>query len=92
MAISILIDWNTETKWNPIIIVTRGVHIWRAIRLILVRMLVWLSNMGSVPTITTQSSSGGRVKCLNDWDNMVLISNFKRRGWVKGSSESEGER
>ena len=47
--------------------------------------------MGSVPTTTTQSSSGGRVKCLNDSDKTVLISNFKRRGWVKGSSEGEGE-
>lgn len=28
-----------------------------------------------------------RVKWLSDLDKFVLVSNFERRGWTKGSSE-----
>jgi hypothetical protein len=29
----------------------------------------------------------GRVKWLSDLDKFVLVSNFEKRGWIKGSSE-----
>ena len=31
-----------------------------------------------------------RVKWLSDLDKAVLVSNFEKRGWAKGSSEGEG--
>ena len=40
---------------------------------------------------TSSSGSSGRVKWLSDLDKTVLVSNFDRRGWVKGSSEGEQE-
>ena len=35
------------------------------------------------------TSGGGRVKWLSDLDKTVLVSNFERRGWGKGSSDGE---
>ncbi len=34
-------------------------------------------------------SSASRVKWLSDQEKSVLISNFEKRGWVKGSSEGK---
>lgn len=36
------------------------------------------------------ASSGGKIKWLSDLDKFVLVSNFEKRGWIKGSSE-EGD-
>ena len=33
------------------------------------------------------ASSGGKIKWLSDLDKFVLVSNFEKRGWIKGSSE-----
>ena len=32
-------------------------------------------------------ASLGRIKWLSDLEKFVLLSNFERRGWIKGSSE-----
>ena len=34
-------------------------------------------------------SSSVRVRWLSDLDKTVLVSNFDRRGWAKGSSEGK---
>lgn len=31
--------------------------------------------------------SAGRVKWISDLEKNVLLSNFEKRGWIKGSSE-----
>ena len=33
--------------------------------------------------------SGARVKWLTDLDKSAIVSNFEKRGWVKGSLEGE---
>lgn len=34
-------------------------------------------------------SSGARLKWISDLDKSVLVSNFEKRGWVKGSFEGQ---
>ena len=36
-------------------------------------------------------SSSARVKWLSDQEKNVLMSNFEKRGWVKGSSEGRSD-
>lgn len=50
-----------------------------------------IAGAGTVSQAAT--GSGGtavpRVKWLSDLDKFVLVSNFERRGWSKGSSEGK---
>ena len=34
-------------------------------------------------------SSAARVRWLSDQEKAVLLSNFEKRGWIKGSSEGQ---
>ena len=38
-------------------------------------------------SMASGGSSTARVKWLSDQEKNVLLSNFEKRGWVKGSSE-----
>lgn len=52
-----------------------------------------IAGAGTASASQAATGSGGtavpRVKWLSDLDKFVLVSNFERRGWSKGSSEGK---
>ena len=48
-----------------------------------------IQKMAGVSGSSLSSGSGGssRVKWLTDLDKSAIVSNFEKRGWVKGSLE-----
>ena len=50
--------------------------------------------MAGVSGSSLSSGSGGspRVKWLTDLDKSAIVSNFEKRGWVKGSLEGRDAR
>ena len=46
-----------------------------------------MAGVSSAAAAGSGSSSSSRVKWLTDLDKSAIVSNFEKRGWVKGSLE-----
>lgn len=62
-------------------------------------LLNWHRRVAHAHSVTFENMAGGgggergggcsRVKWLTDLEKTVIVSNFEKRGWVKGSFEGE---